>query len=192
MLCSAHYLGWTKAVRPVSRGRVSLSTGVRELVYQATAAGKGTLTGVEVLHLLRQGGVKLLTSRKGSARATSPGVEVLVRLDRDTLFGPVLSLSLGRMAREIWEDVSYRVVPLTRRDAQQMVQEVKGHRLLDGSLGGAVGGIPHLVELLFQLSALTEQAPEIGELELSPAYVSARGVVVGDARVVLTAAQPAV
>jgi len=165
---------------------------VRELVYQATAAGKGALTRAEVLQLLRQGGVNLLTSRKGSAKATSPGVEVLVRLDRDTLFGPVLSLSLGRMAREIWEDVSYRAVPLTRRDAQQMVQEIKGHRLLDGSLGGAVGGIPHLVELLLQLSALTEQAPEIGELELSPAYVSAKGVVVGDARVVLTAAQPAV
>ena len=52
------------------------------------------------------------------SKAPPPGVEVIVRLHQDQLFGPVLSFGYGKMAVEVWEDVAYRIVPLTGKDAK--------------------------------------------------------------------------
>ena len=118
-------------------------------------------------------------------RMMRPGVAVMVRLERDTLFGPALSFGLGRMAVEVWEDVAYRVVPLTKVDAQRMIREVKGYRLLEGYRGWEPANIPLLEDTLLKLSTLAQQVPELGEVELSPIYAYKDAVVVLDARIAL-------
>jgi len=64
-----------------------------------------------------------------------PGVEVIIGMSKDAQFGPVLMFGLGGIFVEIIKDVSFRIVPLLKRDAKEMVREIKGFPLLSGYRG---------------------------------------------------------
>ena len=64
-----------------------------------------------------------------------PGVEVIMGMSKDPQFGPVLMFGLGGVLVEVLKDVSFRIVPLVKRDAQEMIKEIKGHPLLEGYRG---------------------------------------------------------
>ena len=106
-------------------------------------------------------------------------------MSRDPQFGPVLMFGLGGILVEILKDVSFRIVPLTPRDAREMVREIKGYPLLTGYRGQAAVDTAKLEEMLLKISAFMENAHEIQELDLNPVFAYADDVIAVDARVIL-------
>ncbi|MCX5723248.1 MAG: acetate--CoA ligase family protein [Nitrospirae bacterium] len=105
----------------------------------------------------------------------SGGVEIMVGMSRDPLFGPLLAFGLGGIHVEILGDVQFRVVPLTDRDATEMVREIKGYRLLQGYRGQPAADIDAIEDILLRMSRLVEDIPEISELDLNPVFTLAQG-----------------
>lgn len=99
------------------------------------------------------------------------GVETIVGMTRDPAFGPVVLFGLGGVAVELLRDVSLRVAPLTDRDAEEMVREIRGYPLLEGYRGGARSNVESLIDLLHRLSRLAIDLPEVSELDLNPVTV---------------------
>jgi len=99
------------------------------------------------------------------------GVETIVGMTRDPSFGPVVLFGLGGVAVELLRDVSLRVAPLTDRDAEEMVREIRGFPLLDGYRGASRSNVASLVDLLHRVSRLAIDQPEILELDLNPVAV---------------------
>jgi acyl-CoA synthetase (NDP forming) len=118
-------------------------------------------------------------------RMARPGVEVIIGMSKDTQFGPVLMFGLGGILVEILKDVSFRVVPLTRRDAREMIREIKGYPLLEGYRGREPVDVSNLEELLLKVSTFVEQNPGVRELDLNPVFAYSDGAVAVDARIVM-------
>ena len=114
-----------------------------------------------------------------------PGVEVIIGMSKDAQFGPVLMFGLGGIFVEILKDVSFRIVPLTRRDAREMIREIKGYPVLEGYRGQEPANIPLLEEMLLKVSDFAEKNPEVKELDLNPIFAYRDSAVAVDARVVL-------
>ncbi len=114
-----------------------------------------------------------------------PGVEVIIGMTKDAQFGPVLMFGLGGVLVEILKDVSFRIVPLARRDAREMVREIKGYPVLEGYRGQEPVDVDYLEELILKVSSFVEQHPEVAELDLNPIIAYKDGAVAVDARVVL-------
>lgn len=114
-----------------------------------------------------------------------PGVEVIIGISQDAQLGPVLMFGLGGIFVEILKDVSFRIVPLTRRDAREMIREIKGYPLLEGYRGQEPVDIAKLEEMIIKVSTFIEQTPEIKELDLNPIFAYSEGAIAVDARVVL-------
>lgn len=113
------------------------------------------------------------------------GVEVIIGVSRDPIFGPVLMFGLGGIFVEILEDVAFRAIPLSRHDARSMVAQIKAKKIFEGVRGGAAIDQSALVELLLRISQLVEAYPEIQELDLNPVIAYASGYAVVDARVIV-------
>jgi acetyl coenzyme A synthetase (ADP forming)-like protein len=115
----------------------------------------------------------------------SGGVEVMVGMTRDPLFGPLLAFGLGGIHVEILGDVQFRITPLTDRDATAMINEIKGNRLLQGYRGQPPADIKAIEDVLLRISHLVEEIPEISELDLNPIFAlpSGQGCKIVDARI---------
>ena len=115
----------------------------------------------------------------------SGGVEVMVGMTHDRLFGPLIAFGLGGIHVEILGDVRFRITPLTDRDAAQMVREIKGYRLLQGYRGHPPADVEAIEEVLLRLSRLVEEIPEISELDLNPIFAlpPGQGCSIVDARI---------
>jgi acyl-CoA synthetase (NDP forming) len=114
-----------------------------------------------------------------------PGVEVIIGMFKDAQFGPVLMFGLGGVFVEVLEDVSFRIVPLTRKDSSSMIKEIKGYKLLEGYRGKEAVDISGLEDLLVRLSKFVQKYPEIKELDLNPVFAYGNGSLVVDARIIL-------
>ncbi len=114
-----------------------------------------------------------------------PGIEVIIGMSKDAQFGPVLMCGLGGILVEILKDVSFRIVPVTRKDAAEMISELKGYRLLQGYRGQEAVNIPSLEQLIVKVSQFVDQNPQIKELDLNPIFAYKDGVVAVDARIIL-------
>jgi 3-hydroxypropionyl-CoA synthetase (ADP-forming) len=100
------------------------------------------------------------------------GVEVIIGLTRDPQFGPCIMFGLGGVLTELLEDVSFRVLPLTMRDAMDMINEVRGRAILDGYRGQPPVSREMLAELLLQVGRLgMDVAAELGAVDLNPVVV---------------------
>jgi acyl-CoA synthetase (NDP forming) len=113
------------------------------------------------------------------------GTELIVGMSRDPDFGPLLMVGIGGVFVEIYKDVAFRLVPLTRRDALDMIGEIEAQPLLDGARGRPALDRAELAEVLLRVSALVERVPEIEELDLNPLVITETGLVAIDARVVV-------
>jgi acyl-CoA synthetase (NDP forming) len=114
-----------------------------------------------------------------------PGTEVIVGTTKDPQFGPVIMFGLGGIFVEVFKDVSFRIVPINQRDAQEMIQETKGYPLLQGYRGKEPANIPALVEMILNVSKFVEENPQIKELDLNPIFAYAKGAIAVDARIIL-------
>ena len=114
-----------------------------------------------------------------------PGVEVIVGMSKDPQFGPVLMFGLGGILVEVLKDVSFRIVPVTERDAREMIREIKGYPILEGYRGQKPASIPALEKLIVTVSQFIEKNPQIKELDLNPIFAYPDKAVAVDARIIL-------
>ncbi|MFQ6099822.1 MAG: acetate--CoA ligase family protein [Anaerolineae bacterium] len=110
--------------------------------------------------------------------------EVLLGLSRDPQFGPVVAFGLGGVYTETWHDVSLRVAPIDRVEAERMIREIKSFPLLQGVRGQEPCDLDALADVLVSFSRLPFLYPEIGEIDLNPVFLFSKGLVVGDVRVI--------
>jgi acyl-CoA synthetase (NDP forming) len=113
------------------------------------------------------------------------GVEVIIGMTKDAQFGPVLMFGLGGILVEVLKDVSFRIVPLTKRDAHEMIKEIKGYPLLEGYRGQEPADVPFLEDLMLKVSDFVDKNPEIKELDLNPIFAYKNKAVAVDTRVIL-------
>ncbi len=121
---------------------------------------------------------------QGMAKA---GTEVIIGMTKDSSFGPVLMFGLGGIFVEVLKDVAFRIVPLEKNDASEMIGEIKGKKLLEGYRGEDPADIPYLEEMLLKLSALVDKTESIAEIDMNPVFAYQQGAVVVDARIILMA-----
>jgi acyl-CoA synthetase (NDP forming) len=110
--------------------------------------------------------------------------EVLVGLSRDPQFGPVVAFGLGGIYTEIWHDVSFRIAPVNRAEADAMIREIKAIHLLEGVRGQPPCDLETLAEVLVAVSWLPFRYPEVEEVDLNPVFLFPEGLLVGDVRVI--------
>jgi acetyl coenzyme A synthetase (ADP forming)-like protein len=115
----------------------------------------------------------------------SGGVETMMGVTEDQLFGPLVAFGLGGIHVEILGDVRFRIAPLTDRDADELLHEIRGLPLLQGYRGHPPADLDALRELLLRVSRLAVDVPEIVELDLNPvmAMSPGHGCRIVDARV---------
>ncbi|MGB5986292.1 MAG: acetate--CoA ligase family protein, partial [Desulfobacterales bacterium] len=116
------------------------------------------------------------------------GTEVIIGMAQDSSFGPVLMFGLGGIFVEVLKDVAFRIVPLEKKDASEMIAEIKGKRLLEGYRGEDPADIRFLEEMLLRLSKLVEETEGIAEIDMNPVFAYQQGAVVVDARIILETA----
>ncbi|MBC7120179.1 MAG: acetate--CoA ligase family protein [Candidatus Methanosuratus sp.] len=114
-----------------------------------------------------------------------PGVETIIGAKRDPQFGPVLMFGLGGIFVEVFKDVSFRVAPIERQDAEEMVAELKAYPLLKGVRGRRPSDVGSIVEALLRVSNMVTELEEIRELDLNPVVAYEKGCRILDARVIL-------
>jgi acyl-CoA synthetase (NDP forming) len=114
-----------------------------------------------------------------------PGTEVIIGMTKDAQFGPVLMFGLGGILVELLKDVSFRIVPLEKEDAREMIREIKGYPILEGFRGMEPVDVSVLEEILLKISRFVDKNPEIKELDLNPIIAYRDGAVAADARVIL-------
>ena len=115
------------------------------------------------------------------------GVETVVGVARDDLFGPVVMFGLGGVFIEVLKDVTFRVPPFTKGDAAAMLDELAGAAMLKGVRGQPVADRGALVDVLMKVQHLAvDLSADVAELDINPLLAGPKGVVAADALVVLS------
>ena len=158
------------------------SGGVRLGLANATQVGRAYS---EIVSSIRQVYPGARVQGVSIQRMAPQGVEVIVGMSKDPQFGPVLMFGLGGVLVEVLKDVSFRIVPVTRRDAGEMIREIKGYPILEGYRGQKPASIRALEELIVKVSEFVEKNPQIEELDLNPVFAYPDRAVAVDARIIL-------
>lgn len=171
------------------------------------------ISSVDITHKSDSGGVKVNLANKEaveqaydeimtSCRAYAPdaniegvavmamakiGTEIIMGMIKDASFGPVVMFGLGGVLVEVLKDVSFRIVPIEKGDAEAMTSEIQGKKLLEGYRGQEPADVPCLQDMLVKLSDFVNETPGIEEIDMNPVFAYNDGAVVVDARIILTA-----
>ena len=165
-----------KAVAPTlvhktEAGAVRLSVPPEEVADVATRMGE----------VVRRAGHAV--ERYLVQRMVPSGVELIVGVVHDPVFGPVVACGAGGTVVELLKDISVRITPLTDRDAQEMLRSLATYPLLQGYRGGPGANVPAVEDLLLRVGALVEDHPAVAEIDLNPVMALPEGAVVVDARI---------
>jgi acyl-CoA synthetase (NDP forming) len=158
------------------------SGGVKLGLANATQVGKAYS---EIISSVKQAYPEAQIEGVSVQPMAPPGVEVIVGMSKDPQFGPVLMFGLGGILVEVLKDVSFRIVPVTERDAREMIREIKGYPILEGYRGQKPASIPALEKLIVKVSQFVEKNPQIKELDLNPIFAYPDKAVAVDARIIL-------
>ena len=117
------------------------------------------------------------------------GVETIVGVTQDPVFGPLIAFGLGGINVEVLGDVGFRIAPLTDRDVDDLLHDIRGLPLLTGFRGRPAADLNALRDVLLRISHLAESVPDISELDLNPviALPAGAGCRVIDARIKVAA-----
>ncbi len=113
------------------------------------------------------------------------GTEVIVGVNRDPTFGPLLMFGLGGIYVEVLKDVVFRLCPVTEADAREMISEIRSYALLRGARGRKPADIDAVIDVLARVSRLVSDFPDIMELDINPLFVfdKGHGAVAADIRI---------
>jgi len=158
----------------------------------------------KILHKTDVGGVKLNIQNKEELKKSfrefrkkfpkenllvdqmvEKGVEIIVGLVQDPTFGLSIMCGIGGIFTELYKDVSFRVVPIDEYDARQMVEELKGKKLLEG-FRGMKADKQLVIDLVLHVSKLGEELIDhVDQMDLNPVFVYEKGICVVDAKLIL-------
>lgn len=141
---------------------------------EARAAFQEIMTGMED----QQKAVLVQELVKGSR-------ELMVGMTRDAQFGPCVMFGLGGIFTEILKDITFRVAPIEKRDAKEMMQEIKGHKILENVRGMPAADLEELSEILIRVGEIGLDNDAIKEIDVNPLILSGSKPVAVDALVVL-------
>lgn len=113
------------------------------------------------------------------------GPEFIVGTTQDSQFGPMLMFGVGGIFVEVYKDVSFRLIPITKGDALDMLNELRGNALLKGIRGLPKADPEELVDILIRVSNLIEKYNHIKELDINPLVITDAGAKAVDARIIL-------
>ncbi|MBD3155861.1 MAG: acetyl-CoA synthetase [Candidatus Aenigmarchaeota archaeon] len=152
--------------------------------------------GIENEKELRDGITDLIkTVKKNKPKARIDGIfvqkmlpeapEVIVGGKKDPTFDQVVLFGLGGVFVEVFEDVSFRVVPIKKREAAEMITEIKGLKVLKGIRGKEPVDFKALIDILMKTSKMLEGNPEIQELDINPVFAFSDDAIAVDARIII-------
>jgi len=177
-------LGFPVVMKIVSPDVVHKSDagGVRLSIQNATQAGRAYN---EILANIKKHYPRAKIVGVTVQKMAKQGIEVIIGMTKDAQFGPVIMFGLGGILVEVLKDVSFRIVPMTKRDASEMITEIKGYPILKGYRGQDPADIPYLEDLIVKVSEFVDKNPEIKELDLNPVFAYKDGALAVDARIIL-------
>lgn len=111
--------------------------------------------------------------------------ELVIGLTRDAQFGPCVMFGLGGIFTEILKDISFRIAPLEKRDALDMMRDIKGHKILDAVRGMEAADLDVLADILIKVGQIGMENDRIKEIDINPVILSGSKSVAVDALVVL-------
>ena len=113
------------------------------------------------------------------------GVEIIVGLIQDPTFGISIMCGIGGIFTELYKDVTFRIVPIEKYDAEQMVEEIKGKKLLEG-FRNIPANKELVVDIILKVSKIGEELKDrIDQMDLNPIFVYEKDVCVVDAKLIL-------
>ena len=174
---------------------VALKIVSPEIVHKSDAGG--VLLNLENEQAVRNGFAKVVAI---AARVSSPdkilgvlvapmarkGQECIIGMIRNSQFGAVLMFGLGGIFVEVLKDVSFRVIPPTDLDLEEMIHEIKGYPLLSGVRGQKPRDTGILKDVLQRVAQLATDHPDIQEVDINPIIVHEQGASVVDARIIIS------
>lgn len=192
----------------------ALATSAQEAVRQAKRIGFPLVMKVvspQILHKTDVGGVKVGISSTAEVKSTfndmhgrlskkrgvevrgillekmvPKGVELIVGIQNDPQFGPVIMAGMGGIMTEVMKDVSFRMLPITASDARSMLEELKGSKLLKGFRGSPPIDLGMAARMLVQIGKIgVENADYINSIDFNPVVVYPRSYHVVDAKIIL-------
>ncbi|MBO8182552.1 MAG: acetate--CoA ligase family protein [Archaeoglobus sp.] len=162
---------------------VVMKVASTEIIHKSDAGG--VLLDIRSEEEVREAFRRLMKIPKAEGVNVQPmlkkGIEAIVGVIEDQQFGKAIMFGLGGIFVEIYNDVSFRILPITRNDAEEMIREIKGYKVLDG-YRGLKGDVESLIDLLLKISEISEKE-KIKELDLNPVFVYEKGYTVADARI---------
>ena len=111
--------------------------------------------------------------------------ELVIGLTRDPQFGPCVMFGLGGIFTEILKDISFRVAPLEERDALEMMQDIKGHKILEAVRGMEAADLNIFSNILIKVGQIGLENEHVKEIDINPVIISGNQPVAVDALVVL-------
>jgi succinyl-CoA synthetase beta subunit len=115
-----------------------------------------------------------------------PSTEVIVGGIRDSQFGPSIMFGMGGIFTEVYEDVAFRVAPIDKIDALNLIHELRGSKILEGIRGKPPADLDAIVDVLLNVSSLMSQHTAVNQLDLNPVIAYPDAVCAVDTRIVLT------
>jgi acyl-CoA synthetase (NDP forming) len=204
-ICNFHHI-------PTPSSHITLS--VKEAVLKATDIGFPVVLKVispQILHKSDAGGVilnirdeeeleveyeKLVAEigiREPSAKVLGimvekmmpPSTEVIVGGIRDSQFGPSIMFGIGGIFAEIYDDVAFRVAPIDKIDASNLMHDLKGYKLLEGARGRPPADLDSITNILTNVSDLMMEHEAVNQLDLNPVIVYSDSACAVDTRIII-------
>ena len=175
-------------------GHVVLKADVTGLIHKSDAGA--VLLGLHTEADVRAGFAALAARFGADLRQVlvqpmiADGVEVLIGVVHEAVFGPLVVFGLGGVATDVLGDHAARLTPLTDADADEMIRGIRAAPLLLGHRGAAPADIGAIADILLRVSRLADEIPEVAELDLNPVIARADSACPVDARIRLAPAAP--
>jgi len=168
-------LGVPRVVMKIVSPQISHKTDVGGVRLGLSSAEDVARAFVEITSSVRRLAPSAWISGVSVQEMVSGGRELIMGFSRDSQFGPLLMFGLGGIYVEVLKDVAFRVAPISRRDAEQMIREIRAFPLLAAYRGTEPADEEAIVDALLRLSDLACECPEIQELDINPVMVMAKG-----------------
>lgn len=180
---AAERIGYPVALKLASQ-TITHKSDVGGVVLGLTGATAVTRAFVDIATRLDKVG-KLAEMQGVLVQKMAPGgVEMFVGVTQDPQFGPLIGFGTGGVNVELWRDIVFRVHPITDVDAREMIEQIRGVKLLDGFRGALPADREAIISVLLRVNRLLTELPEVIELDINPLAVLSpgHGAVAIDAR----------
>ncbi|MEM4729521.1 MAG: acetate--CoA ligase family protein [Thermoplasmata archaeon] len=142
-----------------------------------------------ILHSCRTRAPKAVIEGMEVVEMVPPGVELIVGARRDPSFGPVVMSGLGGVYVEVMRDVSFRALPMSRRQGLSMIKDTKAYTLLLGVRGEERKDIEGAMDVLLRVGEILQSCPMISDIEVNPLRVYPKGTRAVDVRILISKSQ---